>query len=129
MPRITELFCFAIFDGDEDGEGVPAVSTRMGPMPLMGADVARVDNLMPYAQIVANETGKPLRIYKFSVREQIGEVSPQAPPDPPVVHILQHGFALCGFAGITPGHWPAGHLWAHPSDARSVTCLECRAKL
>lgn len=78
MPRITEMFCFAVSDKDNDDEGVPAVPSPLGPMPLVGADVSRIDSLMSRAQMVADELGRPLRIYKFSHREQIGEVTPRA---------------------------------------------------
>jgi hypothetical protein len=72
------MFCFAICDRDEDDEGVPAFQSPLGPMPLVGADIARVHSLMPVAQQMADESGKPLRIYKFTRREQIGEVTPRS---------------------------------------------------
>ena len=78
MPKITELFCFAVSDKDDDDEGVPAVKHPIGPLPLLGADLKRIDALMPYAQDLADQLGKPLRIYKFSQKEQIGEVQPRA---------------------------------------------------
>lgn len=78
MPRITEMFCFAVSDKSDDDEGVLAVATLLGPMPLVGADTARIESLMPHAQKAADELGKPLRIYKFTHREQIGEVTPRA---------------------------------------------------
>jgi hypothetical protein len=80
MPKITQLFCFAIDDKDENDEGVPTFQSHLGPIPLVGADVARIDSFMPMAQHIADKTGKPIRIYKFTHREQIGEVSPRKKP-------------------------------------------------
>lgn len=77
MPKITELYCFAMIDKGPDDEGVPAYATPLGIMPMMGADIERVVQLMPRAQGIANETGEPIRIYRFSHMEQIGEVSLQ----------------------------------------------------
>lgn len=127
MPRITEMFCFAVSDKDDDDEGIPAMDTRLGPMPLIGADVTRIDSLLPYAQKCADEIGKPLRIYKFSQREQIGEVTPRRLPltDAPIVHALQYGFALCRFGDTVPGNWPDGHRWVGLDEMENVTCPDC----
>lgn len=79
MPRITELFCFAVYDGGPDDEGVPAFTHPfLGTMPLMGADNARIEALMPMAQQLADTAGKELRIYKFSHKEQIGVITPRS---------------------------------------------------
>lgn len=78
MPKITKMYCFAMYDKGPDDEGIPAFASPLGVMPMMGADVDRIASLMPRAQIIANETGQPLRIYMFDHMEQIGEVSPQA---------------------------------------------------
>lgn len=80
MPKITEMFCFAVDDSGEKDEGVPAFESGRMMWPLMGADLTRVESLMPIAQKIADETGKPIRIYKFSRREQIGEISPRREP-------------------------------------------------
>jgi hypothetical protein len=32
-----------------------------------------------------------------------------------VVHILLHGFAMCGFPGL-PCDWPTNHKWVGPYD-------------
>ncbi len=46
-----------------------------------------------------------------------------------MVHILRHGFALCGLAGL-PRDWPVGHRWVAyndptmPSEANCPACIE-----
>lgn len=77
MPKITRLYCFAVYTDDDDDEGVPAIMGIAGPMPLMGADTERIESLLPQAQLVADELNKPLRIYVFTNKEQVGEVTPR----------------------------------------------------
>lgn len=61
---------------------------------------------------------------------------------PPQVHILQHGFPLCNFAGsitlesgppprmipTTPDAWPIGHSWVGREDFELATCKACRER-
>jgi hypothetical protein len=78
MPRIEELFAFVIQDGPTaDDEGVPAEWIGAAWFPLMGADIARVESLMPLAQGLADKTGKSLRILKSVKLEQVGEIHPR----------------------------------------------------
>lgn len=42
------------------------------------------------------------------------------------VHILHHGFALCGFSTTVPAEWPDGHRWVDITDKTRATCLGCR---
>ncbi len=45
------------------------------------------------------------------------------------VHVLHHGFPLCGFTTDTPGRWPEGHVWVHRWDldlaALGKRCAGC----
>lgn len=40
-------------------------------MPLVGADMARMDSLRPAAEMVSRETGKRLRLIEFSTRQEL----------------------------------------------------------
>lgn len=42
------------------------------------------------------------------------------------VHILHHGTALCGLAGI-PSEWPEGHRWVRLEETKRATCSACKA--
>jgi len=42
----------------------------------------------------------------------------------PTVHILQHGFALCGRNGV-PATWGSDEQWVGVDDRDEATCLEC----
>lgn len=77
MPRIERMFAFIVTNLDEDDEGIPAVKGSMGWMPLVGADMARVDMLLPMAESLANEMGKTLTLVEFSVRRVMQKITPQ----------------------------------------------------
>lgn len=75
--KITEMYAFVVVEAD-GGEGVPAFAAPNGlMMPLMGADLERIDDLTPVAQGIANATGRPMKILKFTGMEQIGHVTPK----------------------------------------------------
>ena len=79
MPKITEMFAFVAADKGPDDEGVIAMLTKLGPAPMVGADMARADALRPWAQAVANECGTPVRLLRFSVREELDVLHPVSP--------------------------------------------------
>jgi hypothetical protein len=44
----------------------------------------------------------------------------------PVVHVLTHGVALCGFdAGRVPRDWPPGHAWVSIEAQARASCNDC----
>lgn len=128
MPPITEMYCFAISDRGDDDEGVPAITGPDGViLPLVGADLTRIESLIPYAQQIANEKGKPIRIYRFSAREQIGEISPREKATPPVqraVHVkCEAGHEIIGFVYL-PGLTAAQKEFGGTED---ITLTEANA--
>lgn len=78
MPKITELYAYVVPDKDEDDEGVPALlgSDKMY-YPLMGADFKRAESLLRWAQQVANETGKTLKLVRSTGLEVIKTIEPE----------------------------------------------------
>jgi hypothetical protein len=58
-------------DKDEDDEGVMAFKTDTGWMPMVGADIGRVQSLKHFARALAEKTGKPYRVLKFNL---VGEI-------------------------------------------------------
>jgi hypothetical protein len=70
MPLIEEMYAFISYDKDDNDEGICAFNTGFNTwMPMVGADMARVESLKPVAQQIANMTGKKIKICKFSTRE------------------------------------------------------------
>lgn len=66
--RVTELYAWIATERD-GGEGVPAASMvvdgQLMLVPLIGADLARLESLRPTAVAVANESGCPVRLRRF----------------------------------------------------------------
>jgi hypothetical protein len=71
MPKITEMYAFVMEDADEEDEGVMGMSMGEWMLPLVGADMSRVDSLRPHADKIAEAAGKPYKILRFSQREDI----------------------------------------------------------
>jgi hypothetical protein len=70
MPLVTELFAFvAVADGDEpDDEGIMAFRTEDGTMmPMIGADMTRVEQLKPIAKVIAKHRGCSYKILTFAL--------------------------------------------------------------
>jgi len=73
--RITQLW--AVLSSDEGGEGLCAGPVINGVMlPLIAADEARLESFMPMAHKIAKESGKKVKIVRFTVREEIMEINP-----------------------------------------------------
>jgi hypothetical protein len=73
-PDIEQLWAFI---SDDDGEGIAAFLSNDGIwMPLIAADKARVDSLRKMAQQLATESGVPVKLVKFSVREDLEVLEP-----------------------------------------------------
>jgi len=75
--RIDEMFAFIQLDPLDNTEGVIAYLSEQGWMPMVGADMARVEYLRPLAQNVADDTGRPVQLVKFSTREELELLRPE----------------------------------------------------
>jgi hypothetical protein len=58
----------------DGGEGVCSVQLGDVHMPLVGADIERVKSVRPYAEMIRQETGYPVRLVRFSRREDLEEL-------------------------------------------------------
>ena len=71
MPRITELYAFVVADKNPEDEGIVGCRGQNGYwMPLVGADMTRVDALKPIADQIATALKKPYKILKFKLVEE-----------------------------------------------------------
>ena len=75
MPRIEEMYAFVAEDKGPDDEGIIGFMAETGWMPMVGADMARVESLKPIAQHVARATGKKIKLLRFTKREELGPIS------------------------------------------------------
>jgi hypothetical protein len=78
LGRIDQIWAFLSLD--DGGEGVVAAPIGPGAMtvPLIAADKRRVDSLIPIAKRMATLFGKPVRLAKFSKREDVEIYQPGA---------------------------------------------------
>ncbi len=74
MPKITEIYAFVAEDSGPNDEGITAMPVGHFWMPMVGADMARVNWLRPVAAKIARRTGKPVKILRFSHREELGVI-------------------------------------------------------
>jgi len=82
--RINQLFAFVIVD--EDGtEGVPAIWLNGTWFPLMGADMARVEDLKRIVAADPMYKGKRVTIQRFGHRETIGTIDRTQEPAVPSI--------------------------------------------
>ncbi|MBA7588167.1 hypothetical protein ES708_30218 [subsurface metagenome] len=71
MPKITQMYAFVAEDSGPDDEGITGIWMGEIFMPLVGADMARVNSLRPAAEAIARKTGKPIKLLHFSQREEL----------------------------------------------------------
>uniref|UniRef100_A0A6M3X503 Uncharacterized protein n=1 Tax=viral metagenome TaxID=1070528 RepID=A0A6M3X503_9ZZZZ len=74
MPRIEEMYAFVTEDSGPEDEGIVGMNLGFGWMPLVGADMARVESLKPIVRGIAAETGKRIKLLHFTHREELGDV-------------------------------------------------------
>ena len=71
MPRIEEMYAFVAEASGPDDEGIISMSTDFGWLPLVGADMARVNSLRPIARGIGRQIGKKVTLVYFSNRQDL----------------------------------------------------------
>ena len=71
MPRIEEMYAFVAEDKGPDDEGIVGMNTGSGWMPMVGADMKRVDDLRPIALSLAHGLGIKVKLLHFTKREEL----------------------------------------------------------
>ena len=81
MPDIIdEMYAFIMKGGDPkypEDEGVTAVLSGGQWIPMVGADMTRVESLKKAAQTISTAMGKPITIVKFSTRTEVEVIQPE----------------------------------------------------
>lgn len=77
MKRIEQMYAFITTDPEDDTEGVIGfqASPTSGMMPMVGADMERVEQLRPLALSMARASGVEVRVVRFEVRTEIEVLS------------------------------------------------------
>lgn len=70
---IDALYAWVATEPD-GGEGVCAAQIDREILPLVGADIDRARALRPYAKTAREATGYPVRLVRFSRREDLEEL-------------------------------------------------------
>lgn len=76
---IKTIHAFVV-DGSE-GEGLAGFMNGAVFMPMVAADEARIESLKGVAREIATATKRPIKILRFSVREQVDTIEPDHFPD------------------------------------------------
>lgn len=71
MPKIKEILAYISEDKGPNDEGIISTPTPMGWMPLVCADDARAKSYEPLAREIAKQTGKKVKLVRFSTREDL----------------------------------------------------------
>ena len=73
MPKITEMFAYVMADKNADDEGVIGFYSAQagGWVPMVGADMDRMNSLQKEADRISVQVGKPYKILKFKLVEEI----------------------------------------------------------
>lgn len=74
--QILSMWAFIVTDDDGTQGVVGTWLPGLGMQPLVGADLARVGSLRPYAQTVASRLGKPVTLAHFSARTDQEVIQP-----------------------------------------------------
>lgn len=78
MPKINECYLFVATDSSPEDEGIAAFLAKSDMwLPMVAADMKRVESLRGMAQRVADESGDVVRLIKFSVREELEVFEPR----------------------------------------------------
>jgi hypothetical protein len=80
--RCTTMWAFLSIDEDDD-EGVIAVRMPNGWMPLVAADEKRLEDLRPFVTHAVADSGRTVRLARFTVREDVEVIGPAEPVTPP----------------------------------------------
>lgn len=78
--RIDEMYAYVAVEKSTGDEGITAFFDPEGGtwLPMVGADMERVEALRPIAQMLAEQGQQEIRVLRFSVREEIEVIKSDA---------------------------------------------------
>lgn len=77
MPKIDQMYAFIIEDTGPDDEGVIAFESKSETtgesvwLPLVGADMARINSLRPLAKGIGKQIDHKVMLVRFTNRENL----------------------------------------------------------
>jgi hypothetical protein len=76
LPRIEHLWAYVMDDPDDGNEGIIGVSFGRLMMPLIASDHVRCDEYHRYAERIAKQLGRPVRLVRFETRVEVEVIEP-----------------------------------------------------
>ena len=73
--KVGEVFAFVVRDG-EGIEHVLGARADALTLPMITADFDRLDSLRSFAKEIARDTGFPIKLLRFSKREEVEAIVP-----------------------------------------------------
>jgi len=77
MHKVTELWAYVADGYGDEGEGICAIRTGTGFVPLVGADAESMKFFKLAAQQVADAGQKQVRLLRFTTREEVELLDPR----------------------------------------------------
>ena len=75
--RIEQMYAFVVLDPADNTEGLPSFRAPNGvELPMVGADMKRVDDLRPIAQQIARQLEAKVTLCRFEVRTELEVFDP-----------------------------------------------------
>ena len=74
--RIGVIHAFVAVDPADDEEGICGAMIGGTMMPLITADEERFNQMRQIAQNIASLTRHPIKVVRFTTREDVGEITP-----------------------------------------------------
>lgn len=74
--KVDNMYAYLSVDQEDGNEGLVAIDTATGKMPLVGADMGRMLSYKPIVKNLVKTTGFKVRLYKFSSKKLLDEINP-----------------------------------------------------
>lgn len=101
---------------------------RALPEPAPGKANVRIYAKSGFGEIGVVEEVIDIRDISLEHMKEIRNAARREVPSPGkrVVHVLKHGYSICGLVSGVPSRWPPGHFWvSYLEGLKSVTCATC----
>lgn len=74
--RIESIYAYLSIDPEDGDEGICAFKSGMGWMPMVAADMKRLESLRPIAEKTAKASGQQIRLVQFIRVREIEVITP-----------------------------------------------------
>lgn len=75
-PKLVITEMWAYIAQTPEGEGVVAIKKGIAWMPLVGADLERIQSMRPMAERLAKQSGQRMTLVRFTTRTELDVIEP-----------------------------------------------------